>query len=88
MPDQFVKDDAILVLLKNTWSIDWIAAKLGTTRERVRSVRDRNKVEILTARIEEHKQSIDTICYQLDLMNKRTQLINWYTTKYGDGNEN
>lgn len=79
----FVPDAEILVWLQRPYSLDWIACKLGASRQRVRTVRDANKTLIINTRIKEHQQHIDSIVFHLDYLTHHKALTDWYAKIYG-----
>ena len=81
---RFTTDEEILTRLKEPQSLGYIGVALGTSLGRIRDIRDQHKAEILKTRIEEHKQSIEGIALQLDLIDRYESLKDWYTKHYGD----
>ena len=84
----FVSNETIVAELCKPHSLGWIAARFNVSLERLRSVRDEHKTEIVNTRIKEHHQTIDSICYQLDLLLNLDSLRHWYKLHYGDSHEN
>ena len=70
MAGQFQSDAEVLAELKKPFGLAYSATRLGVSLERIRSVRDAHKTEIIKARVEEHKQDHIQIAFQLEIPDK------------------
>ena len=83
MAGQFQSDAEVLAELKKPFGLAYSATRIGVSLERIRSVRDAHKTEILKTRVEEHKQGPDQVCFQLELLDKLDSLKQYIDKTYG-----
>lgn len=81
---KFATDAEILAALSLPFGLAYQACALGTSLSRARSVRDANKAQILTSRVEVYKQTVTQIAFHLELIDKLDSLNTWFNKQYGD----
>lgn len=80
---KFATDDEIRAALSLPFGLAYQACALGTSLSRARSIRDKFKTEIVTARVEVHRQTVQQIAFHLEILEHIETLKNWHKAKYG-----
>lgn len=83
-PVQFATDAEILAHLCRPFPLSHSAVLLGTSLERMRSLRDKHKTEIVKQRVEAHHQKAFQIAHQLEIVEHFETLKQYIAKTYGD----